>query len=164
MKLIRVCLALSISCAIATEAIAYDQGVADNNEGVRKLNAGDNSGAIEDFTKSLARKPGYSLALQNRAIAKKRMKNFAGALEDYNELARLYPDEFAWTLGRAQIYEELKNYKLAERELTQLIEKDSDSKARYLRDRARVRKKLGDTAGATKDSKEEKALEKEASR
>ena len=90
------------------------------------------------------------------------MKDFAGALEDYNELARLYPNDFAWPLGRAQIYEEQKKYQKAEHELSQLIEKDLDSKTRYLRDRARVRKKLGDMTGAAKDIQECKTLDKEA--
>ena len=53
--------------------------------GVDKLKKGDNQGAIEDLTQAIKLKPYYSLAYNNRFIAKKKLKNYQKESEDLTQ-------------------------------------------------------------------------------
>lgn len=122
-----------------------------NNEGVKKLNAGNLKGALKDFTEALKIKPDYAIAFQNRAIVRNRMKQHKEALADYNLLMKINPDDVFYVSGRAATYEALKDYKSALADYDKLVDMDQSSRSFSLRKRAKVKRKLGDRAGAKSD-------------
>ena len=55
------------------------------NQGINKTNYGDHKGAIIDFNDSIRLNPSDPSAYYNRGLAKKRLKNISGAIQDYDQ-------------------------------------------------------------------------------
>nr|PJZ90811.1 hypothetical protein CH379_22205 [Leptospira ellisii] len=49
-----------------------------------KRNAGDQTGAIGDYTHALEKNPEYAIAFNNRGFAKIEMADFQGAIDDFS--------------------------------------------------------------------------------
>lgn len=139
-----------------------------NNEGVEKMNRGNNRGAIADFSEALKAEPTYTVAIANRALAKRRSHDYTGSLEDYNEAVRLSPTSLLNRAARASTREAACDYKGAITDYTELLRlvrcrepKESwmaRYEAAYLHSRALLKEKTGDGAGAREDLTIEKSL------
>ena len=64
-----------------------------NNRGWAKQKLGDHTGALEDFTQAIKRKPEEAHAYQNRGIAKADLNDHAGAVEDFTNAIKRKPGD-----------------------------------------------------------------------
>jgi tetratricopeptide (TPR) repeat protein len=55
------------------------------SDGVKKFNQSDYSGAISDFSRAIELKSNYDYAYCKRGDVKSILKNYKGAIEDYNQ-------------------------------------------------------------------------------
>ena len=60
-----------------------------HENGLKKANMGDLSGAIKDFTNSIIAHPNQPLSYFDRGLARKLSKNYKGAIDDYSKVIEL---------------------------------------------------------------------------
>ena len=73
--------------AMAEDAVFY------YNQGQKKYQSKDYSGAISDYTKAIEIKPNYAPAYNNRGAAKYKLNDFYGAVSDYNKALKIDPKD-----------------------------------------------------------------------
>ena len=73
-------------------------------QGIEYTRQGDNSSAIDEFTKAIEIDPTYHFAYYNRALAYYRIGNLESSLVDYNKAIELQPDNVYWTLERGFLH------------------------------------------------------------
>lgn len=64
-----------------------------NYRGVAKDELKDYKGAIEEYTKAIAKNPKNAMAFYNRGISKDNLKDHKGAIEDYTKAIALNPSD-----------------------------------------------------------------------
>ncbi len=93
--LIRITIALlSILILICyTTLPIYAQNSAEEyfNSGVKKADAGDYEGAIEDYNKAIKINPKLSEAYHNKGVAKAYLGDYRGALKDFDKAIEINP-------------------------------------------------------------------------
>lgn len=83
------------------------------DQAIKKSNAGNTQGAIQDYNKAIKLKPAFGEAYLNRSMEKFKLNDFESALADANKALELHDDNtYAYTT-RANIYYKLKDYKAA---------------------------------------------------
>jgi tetratricopeptide (TPR) repeat protein len=97
----------------------------------------------------LAKYPGYSLALYHRGLAYYQEKNYNAALEDYNKAIETNPDYIDALNNRAVTHIHLNNDEQALMDFNRII--DLNPKPEYFKNRALLKKRMGNLAGALSD-------------
>ncbi len=107
--------------------------------------------AIELISKAISLYPEYVRAYNLRGLSKKRLKDFSGAMDDYDTSIKLDKTNFTGYLYRAYLKDDLKDYHgaLADYDTALLIKPDS-TKAYYFRGRLKFYN-LSDDLGAIED-------------
>jgi len=77
------------------------------DQGMEYVLQGNNTSAIEEFTKAIEIDPGYYYAYYNRALSYYRSRNLVNALADYNKAIELHPDNVYWTIERGFLHMEI---------------------------------------------------------
>lgn len=93
--------------------------------------------------------PDYVIALYQRGLAKYQMKDYAGALIDYDKAIDIYPAYIDALNNRAITYIYFKDYEKALNDLDRVI--DLDPQSEFFKNRALLKKKTGDLQGAQSD-------------
>nr|WP_242072302.1 tetratricopeptide repeat protein [Microcoleus sp. FACHB-68] len=118
------------------------------------LSSGDYEGAIAEYTALLQINPDSGYAYHNRGVARHRLKDFAGAIEDYMKaLQLLSPDDpkIIKTLGyRGAARAALGDHAGALEDYTQVLQLDPNNTTTY-NNRAATRHRLSDYQGAIED-------------
>jgi tetratricopeptide (TPR) repeat protein len=92
------------------------------NKGEAKFADKDYKGAIEEYTKAIARDPDYVLAYNNRGAAKSWLNQKEEAIADYTKAIKLDPDFSRAYQNRADDLTHLKRYKEAYDDYSKCIE------------------------------------------
>ena len=71
------------------------------NRGIDKMNAGDYSGAISDYTKAIEINPKDANAYVNRGVSKASLEDYYGAISDYTKVIDMYPHPMVELRGSA---------------------------------------------------------------
>jgi tetratricopeptide (TPR) repeat protein len=111
---------------------------------------GENEKAIAMLDKALKADAMHFDALDLRAAAKQYSNDFAGAVDDYQQLERLHPDKFESFFNRGVCYQTLGKHREAIADFEQLMNKFPNSADAYFR-RGVSRMVLGQKAEADKD-------------
>ena len=109
--------------------------------------------ATESFTAAIALKPAFTLGYEHRGFARLCAKNYAAARRDFDIVLGQRPDCTSALINRAITCQSLGELEPAVRDLTQALESGCTETRVYLL-RARIRRQLGDTAGAADDLRE----------
>jgi tetratricopeptide (TPR) repeat protein len=120
--------------------------------------AGQDDAALADFEKAIAIDPTAWLAYISRGILWSTRGDSQRALADFNRSIELQPTAKAY-YRRGVIYQELNDAKRAVDDYNRAIERDPRQPYFYLA-RAKVRRDLGDMAGAGKDQEVAEQVEK----
>jgi len=119
------------------------------NEGLEKLQAADDQGAIESFGKAIALSPRHEDAYINRGNVYRKLGNYQGALADYTRALQLNPSFTYLHNSRGNVREALQDYKGAIADYTEAIRLYPEASAGY-RNLGSVHSKLGDYQAALK--------------
>jgi len=102
------------------------------------------------FTDMIKKYPDSYLAYWMRGNYKNDVKDYQGALQDYNKTLQLHPNFAECLTNRGNIFNELKDYKAALQDLDRSIALDT-TVAESFNNRGIAHNGLGDTASALKD-------------
>jgi tetratricopeptide (TPR) repeat protein len=111
---------------------AYDNIIAKNpefssayvNRALAKINKGDISGAIRDYSIAVEREPNNPVFYINRGLANEKANKFRYALADYNKAIKINPGLVIAYRSRGRVLFELKKYQLALMDLDEAINLD----------------------------------------
>lgn len=143
-------------CGLAlSKAISDAPAIEFNNRGVKKLNRGDDRGALDEFSKAIDASPNYDLGFANRALVKMKFHDYSGSMSDFDAALRVSPKCLPALAGRARLKDLQGNYAEAIKDYSQLI---AIGQYQYYHNRGEDKQKLGDKVGAAKDFKNEEAL------
>jgi len=78
-----------------------------NNRGIAKSDAGDFSGAIQDYNNAINLHPKHVNAYTNRGKAKMELGDLQGAINDYNKAVQLEPNDAGIYLNRGVVKDKL---------------------------------------------------------
>jgi tetratricopeptide (TPR) repeat protein len=121
-----------------------------------KYAAEDDAGCVADCDKALEINKSYD-TYYTRAISKFQLKDYNGALLDFNESLKLKPNYFLATLERGITYYMLEKDELAKADLNKAIELDNKT-ARGYYFRGKLKKYANDLVGACADLKTSEKL------
>ena len=76
-------------------------------QGIEYEQQGNNTLAMEEFTKAIELDPEYYYAYYNRALAYCRNGELESCIADYNKAIELNPDNVYWTIERGFLYMKL---------------------------------------------------------
>ncbi len=133
------------------------QASPDNNEAKKylstgdiKFKTGDNTGAIQDFTRAIELDPEYAEAYLDRGVAKKKLGNYKEAINDYTKAIELNPEYASAYNNRANAEYSLNDYSGAVKDYDEAIKINPDYAEAYYNCGV-VKDKLGDRQGAIED-------------
>ena len=110
-----------------------------------------NKEALADFTKAIELDPDDAYAYYTRGNAKKKLKDYYGAINDYSKAIELKPDYAFAYVNRGNVkFKFSKDYKGAIEDYSRAIELDPDYKPAYY-NRGNAKYKLKDYKGAIED-------------
>ena len=112
--------------------------------------AGDQAGAIADYTKVIELVPGDYSAYSNRALAKKKSGDKTGAMADYNSSISIKPDYSYALRGRGLLRKDLGDTTGAMADFNKLLAANPKDGLTYF-DRGSLRNTLKDYPGAVSD-------------
>ena len=115
-----------------------------------KFNLDDYQGAVNDATLALERNPFISDAYELRAVALQNMGKLPEAIEDYNRVLKVLPENRGILFNKAMAQEDNKDYIGAEATFEVLLNHHKNYDNGYV-GRARLRLLTGDTIGAMAD-------------
>ena len=124
--------------------------------GVKKDQAGDHAGAIEEYSKSIAIDSTKFQTFNNRGISKNDIGDLKGALKDYNKAIELNPKIADTYNNRGNVKDKLKDYKGAIKDYTKAIELDPKNTFAFYR--AIAKQHINDKAGACSDFRKAEKL------
>lgn len=128
----------------------------DFNNGLKKSDRGDSKGAIKVYTKVIEMDPTHYLAYYNRAVEKKKLGDYAGAITDFSEAIKINPD-YKTYYGRAKSKEALQDIQGAIMDFTKAIEINPDHLGSYF-DRGIDKLITGEVESGRSDLKRAKEL------
>jgi tetratricopeptide (TPR) repeat protein len=113
-----------------TNVILLDSEYQDTyfRRGINKDSLGDSKGAILDFTKAIESDPKNLEAYFRRGINKDSLGNHEGAIWDFTKIIELNPKVLAAYNNRAEIYLKKKEFKLALKDLSNIVVKNEKFK------------------------------------
>ncbi len=120
------------------------------NSATEKYNAGDNYGAIADYTKAIEINPRYANAYINRGNAKNNLEDYYGAIFDYTKAIEINPRDANAYGNRGIVKDNLEDYYGAIADYTKAIEINPRYANAYV-NRGIVNENLGDLQGACVD-------------
>ena len=137
--------------ASGNESIYYHRGRAKMSLGVAARNDRKKADAyykqaLEDYNKSTEDKK----MLFHRAIAKRRLSDYEGAIADYSRMIEMAPQHAKAYINRGRVKEQLGDHEDAIADYDRAIEINPQHMAAHL-DRGRSKEKLGDYKGAIAD-------------
>jgi tetratricopeptide (TPR) repeat protein len=118
-------------------------------KGEEKYDKQDYKGAIADYDQSIKLKPDYSIAYNNRGLARRDLGDNQGALADYDQAIKLKPDAKIYD-NRGVLRSDLGDNQGALADFDQAIKLKPDFAVAY-NDRGLTRRDLGDIKGAITD-------------
>ena len=122
------------------------------NRGVDKLQRGDYSGAIEDFTAAIRLNPNEPGIYSNRGLARASKGDFQGAIVDYNQAIRINPNYAIGYLHRGLAYSALKDYQNALSDYEQALRLNPNLGEVYY-NRGNIHRRLKENEAALADFK-----------
>lgn len=120
------------------------------NRGFERLDVGDYSGALMDYTHSLQLNPNQATAYNNRALAKYHLADPQGAIEDYTAALRFNPNEWVTYFNRGVARFHLQDYAGSIEDYTEAIRLGVDRSVAYFQ-RAEAYRQLKDYSSAIAD-------------
>ncbi|GAB4288311.1 MAG: hypothetical protein Fur0025_22380 [Oscillatoriaceae cyanobacterium] len=120
------------------------------NRGFERLDVGDYSGALMDYTHSLQINPNQATAYNNRALAKYHLADPVGAIEDYTAALGLNPNEWVTYFNRGVARFHLQDYAASIEDYTEAIRLGVDRSVAYFQ-RAEAYRQLKDYESAISD-------------
>ncbi|MBK7394479.1 MAG: tetratricopeptide repeat protein [Chloracidobacterium sp.] len=116
----------------------------------KRAEAGDQAGAIADYTKVIELAPGDYSAYSNRALAKKKSGDTTGAMADYNSSISIKPDYSYALRGRGNLREAQGDNVGAMADFNKVLAANPKDGFTYF-DRGSLRNTLKDYPGAVSD-------------
>lgn len=116
----------------------------------KRADAGDQAGAIADYTKVIELVPGDYAAYSNRALAKKKLGDKTGAMADYNSSISIKPDYSYALRGRGLLRKDQGDTTGAMADFNKLLAANPKDGLTYF-DRGSLKNTLKDYAGAVSD-------------
>lgn len=118
--------AVALQRAMSLDPVNENNPVLLLNLGIIQRQLGLNDDAYISFTAALANNPIPEVVLHRRASLLSEMGRYDEAIEDYNTLIRLYPDEVEAYYRRGVLYLELNNRAMGEADFRKANELDPD--------------------------------------
>jgi serine/threonine protein kinase len=120
------------------------------DQGFAKKEAGNNQGAIDDYSQAIALKPDYAEAYHNRGLSRSALDDNRGAIDDYNQALKYQPNYPEAYHNRGVSREALGDNRSALEDYSQAIKLKSDYALPYL-GRGNARYALDDKKNAIDD-------------
>ena len=105
---------------------------------------------IADFSQAIELSPQYAQAYYYRGVARRRMKDFVGAIDDFTKTIALAPGRSAPYRNRGKARRQMKDFTGAIADFSKEIELAPGRAGGYIR-RGKIRNRQGDAIGAILD-------------
>lgn len=141
----------------AGERILAQLATAYNNRGLAFRASGDLDRAIEDYDQAIRLMPDYVVAINNRGVALMAKGEFDRAIIDLDRAIQLRPDYLVAFAARAATYDRKGLFDRAIADLDVIIKADPKN-ATHVRERGKLKAKMGDGVGAEADFRRAESL------